>query len=340
MKNKVLIITNESIFKNNENHFCDNLDIKSIPEELSKNFEITLIGRSSKKERYHKIQNSKIYAESNIFSFIKKINLILKQNICNKFLIISITPYTFLACVLFFFNNKKPFVYLRSDGFEEYKSIFGFLGPFIYNFMFIITSKISNFISCREHILKKNKGKIVSPSQLTDKWFKYTKPVSINKANLLYVGRIKVEKGIFSLLKIFKNINRNVTLTIVSSKKMHDKIKPLKNIKLLDSQNDDDLINIYDQSNIFILPSFTEGHPQVLDEALARLRPVIVFKEIEHVKRSRPGVFVCERSIFSLEKQIDFILKNFKNIQNEIEKNTDKLPTRKSFIKELENLLI
>ena len=43
------------------------------------------------------------------------------------------------------------------------------------------------------------------------------------------------------------------------------------------------LIKFYDDHNIFILPSFTEGHPMALLEALARSRPVIIFDEIKHV---------------------------------------------------------
>ena len=51
MKDKVLVITNENI--NIEDGFsCDNLDMKSIPESLSKNFNITLIGRLSKKKNF------------------------------------------------------------------------------------------------------------------------------------------------------------------------------------------------------------------------------------------------------------------------------------------------
>ena len=65
----------------------------------------------------------------------------------------------------------------------------------------------------------------------------------------------------------------------------------IPNISLISYKNiDDSIIKFYDECNIFILPSFTEAHPQVLDEALARrLRPVIVFKEISHVVRDRKG---------------------------------------------------
>ncbi len=339
MRDKILILSNESISKKNGNYYCDNLDIKSIPEDLTKRSDVLLIGRLSKAERYHKIEKSNVYAALNFFSFIKQTYLEVKKNQNLKFLIISITPFTFVASIIIFILKKKPFVYLRSDGFEEYKSIFGFLGPVIYQVMFSITSKTSKLISCRKHILKKNDGKIVSPSHLTEKWFKNLKTVSINNASLLYVGRLKIEKGIFSFLKIFEGLENKFSLTIVSSKKMHKKIENKKNIKLIDSRNEDDLIKIYDENNIFILPSFTEGHPQVLDEALARLRPVIIFEEISHVKRNRSGVFICKRDKFSLIEKINYILNNYESIQHEIKKNINILPTRAKFIKELENII-
>ncbi|MAJ45463.1 MAG: hypothetical protein CMF96_12080 [Candidatus Marinimicrobia bacterium] len=339
MRDKILIISNESISKKNDNYYCDNLDIKSIPKDLTKRGDVILIGRLSKDERYHKIEKSYVYPAPNFFSFIKQVYLEIKKNKNLKILIISITPFTFLASLIVFTFKNKPFVYLRSDGFEEYKSIFGLLGPIIYQVMFSIIAKTSKLISCRKHILKSNDGKIVSPSHLTEKWFENTKPVSINKVDLLYVGRIKVEKGIFSFLKIFEDIENKFSLTIVSPQKMHKDVKNRNNIKLIDSRNEDDLIKIYDQSNIFILPSYTEGHPQVLDEALARLRPVIVFEEISHVKRDRSGVFICKRNKASLIEKINYILKNYETIQNEIKKNINNLPTRIKFIKELENII-
>ena len=55
MKKKLFIISNESIYNHNGDFSCDNLDLKSIPEELNKNFEVHLIGRKSKKMRTKKI---------------------------------------------------------------------------------------------------------------------------------------------------------------------------------------------------------------------------------------------------------------------------------------------
>ena len=48
MKNKnLVIINNEKIFKK-DFFYCDNIDMQSIPEDLNKNFKVTVIARSSK----------------------------------------------------------------------------------------------------------------------------------------------------------------------------------------------------------------------------------------------------------------------------------------------------
>ena len=96
-------------------------------------------------------------------------------------------------------------------------------------------------------------------------------------------------------------------------------------------------MEIYDEHNIFILPSFTEGHPQVLDESLSRLRPVIIFPEISHVKRNKEGVFIAERNSESLKIKIKFIMDNYKNIQEKIINN--KFPTKKVFLKEITEII-
>ena len=95
----------------------------------------------------------------------------------------------------------------------------------------------------------------------------------------------------------------------------------------------DALRKIYDDHNIFILPSFTEAHPQVIDESLARLRPVIIFEDIQHVIQNRSGIFVSKRNIESLNETIKFIMKNYNNIKEKIKKN--KLPTKEAFINQM-----
>ena len=52
---KLFIISNESIFENEGNFFCDNLDMKITPERLEKDFKVNIFARKSHKKRFHKI---------------------------------------------------------------------------------------------------------------------------------------------------------------------------------------------------------------------------------------------------------------------------------------------
>ena len=97
------------------------------------------------------------------------------------------------------------------------------------------------------------------------------------------------------------------------------------------------LINIYDQHNITILPSYTEGYPYVLDELLARKRPVIIFEEISYVINNKKGIFIAKRNLESLTEITNYILQNYEKIQDEM--NENKLPTKNSMIKQISDII-
>ncbi len=335
MEKKLYIITNESFYDQDNNYYCDNIDLKSIPEGLSKYSETYIIGRKSNVFRSKKVEIQKITILSNIFSYLFSLMKSFRDK-KSYYLIISISPYTFFASLILKIFFKKHFIYLRSDGYEEYKAILGFIGPFIYHLMFSIAAVNSNLISCRKHILKNKKGEIVHPSQLNKKWLAASQDLDFKKIKLLYVGRIRVEKGIYSLLKIIKNSELELTV-VTPEKDIRVKSTP-KNVTIVNCENyNDSIIEFYDKNCIFILPSFTEGHPQVLDEALARNRPVIIFKEISHVLRDRKGIFISNRDTDSLMKTIRHIEINYEKIKEEMKKN--KLPMKENFIIELKNII-
>ena len=331
MKKKLFIFSNESIFIQDEKYFCDNIDLKSSPEGLNKKFEVNLFGRKSSKKRAHEIKLKKIKILSNIFSYLSEVVKSTKiENI--KYLVISISPYTFLICMFLKLFGKTPIVYLRSDGYGEYKAILGSLGKLIYHLMFSFISLISNLISCRNYILRGKKGKVIYPSQLDSVWFKKPKTQEVKNFKLLYVGRIRVEKGIYSLASLIKN-KRDISLTVVGAEKNTSYKINQSNVNVqLTQSNKARLIKYYDDHNIFILPSFTEGHPMVLLEALARRRPVIIFDDIEHVIGDKKGIFVAKRNFLNFFGILNHIKKNYKKIQKDMMKN--KLPTNKEFIEE------
>ena len=86
-----------------------------------------------------------------------------------------------------------------------------------------------------------------------------------------------------------------------------------------------------------ILPSFTEGHPQVVLESLARKRPVIIFEEIKHIIGEKKGIFISKRNINSFSEKIEFVMKNYSNIQASMDQN--RLPTKQEFISQISNIL-
>ena len=332
MKKKLFIFSNERIFFNEGKFYCDNIDLKTTPEGLNKKFEVHLLGRKSNTSRSHEIKIKKTKIFTNIFSYISSAIDLTKQDNA-KYLIISISPYTFFLSIFLRIFGKKPFVYLRSDGYGEYRAILGKIGPIIYHLMFSITCSISNLISCRDYILRGKKGKVVSPSQLDSTWLRQPKKTEIRDFKLLYVGRLKIEKGIFSLIELIKN-KKNIFLTIVGAEKKISHNLSQSNVKIHQTQSSKlKLIKYYDENNIFILPSFTEGHPMVLLEALARRRPVVIFDDIKHVIGDKKGIFVSKRNFVSFLGTLNNIRKNYKKIQNEMKKN--KLPTYKEFIEEL-----
>ena len=331
---KIVIINSEKISENEGYYSCDNIDMKSIPEGLSKNFDIFFIAKKSNIKRSHRINLRKIKIVSNIFSFISAIINTFK-NRDTKYLLVSITPYVFFSYILLFIFRKKIFVYLRSSGHEEYKAKLGFIGYLFYHVMYSCVTFKSKIISCQKRLVKNKDYDLVFPSELDARWFENISKPTLDIPRILYVGRIRVEKGIFSFLKMFSKINTNIKLSIVG--KSEDLKITSNNINLVGFIADTtQLIKNYDQHNITVLPSFTEAHPKVVDESLARGRPVIIFEEIKHIEK-KFGIFVSKRNVESLLETIQNIMNSYDEIQKKIKKN--KLPTKKEFILGISNIL-
>ena len=334
---KLFIISNESIFNHQGNFFCDNIELKSTPEGLKNKFEINIIGRESKKIRSHKINLKNIKTYSNIISYIFGIFNSFREK-KSKYLIITISPFTFLACIAIKIFKKKPIVYLISDGYGQYKAILGIFGPLLYHFMFSTVSKISTLISCQEYILRNVKGETVAPSQITSQWLVGQTEAQLDKIKLLYVGRVRKEKGVYSLLDIIKDSKINLSLSIVGAEKNSFNQIVQNNVHVYGIEsNEQNLIKFYDDSNVFVLPSYTEGHPMVLLEALSRFRPVIIFKDIRHVIVNKKGIFIADRNSINFFETIYHIIENYKNIQQEMRKN--KLPTKDEFLKKFSEII-
>jgi len=332
----LIIINNEKIFEEDGNFYCDNLALKILPEGLNNYHQINYIVRSSNKKKDQKINLNNIKTASNIIKFIYFIYKTFK--IPNAtYLIVSITPYTFFSFLFLFLFRKRIFIYLFSSGHEEYKHILGVWAVWIYHFMYKIVTSNSRVIVCHERLYNKKKSYLVDISRLDDDWFINHKEALLDKIRFLYVGRMSKEKGIFDFLKIFNQVELKAELSIVGNSKNHKDIANNK-IKIHGYvANPKSLINIYDNHNITVLPSYTEATPSVVDESLSRKRPVIIFEDIEYIVREKKGIFISKRDTGSFSNTAKYIIDHYKEIQKEMEEN--KLATKKSMIKQISDII-
>tara|TARA_B100000029_G_scaffold474353_1_gene516567 strand:- start:798 stop:1817 length:1020 start_codon:yes stop_codon:yes gene_type:complete len=331
----LIIINNEKVFNENGDFFCDNLDLKILPEGLNDYYRVQYIVRSSSTKKDQKINLNNIKTGSNILKFIYNVYKTLK--IPNtSYLLICITPYTFFSFLLLFLFRKRTFIYLFSSGHEEYKYILGNWAVWIYHLMYKIVTSNSEVIVCHERLFNKNKSNLVYISRLDEMWLSNYKEVLLDKIRFLYVGRMSPEKGIFDFIKMFNEIKLEAEFSIVGNSENNNITN--KKIKLLGYVADpQSLIDVYDKHNITVLPSYTEATPYVVDESLSRKRPVIIFEDIDYIVRGKEGIFVCKRNIDSFSKTTKYIMDNYKEIQKKMEKNT--LPTKKSMIKQISDII-
>lgn len=334
--NNLVIINNEKVFKENNNFYCENLDLKILPEELNEYYKVQYIVRSSNKKGKQNIKLSNIKIASNIFKFIYFVFKTFK--IPNtRYLLVCITPYTFLSfLILFLFRKKRVFVYLFSSGHEEYKHVLGSWSVWIYHIMYKIVTSNSKVIVCHERLFNKNQSYLVDISRLDSEWLRNQKDALLDKIRFLYVGRMSQEKGIYDFLEMFNQIKFDAELSIVGNLKNESFLN--KNIKPLGYVADPQLlINIYDNHNIMILPSFTEATPYVVDESLSRKRPVIIFEDIAYIAKDKKGIFISKRNMNSFLETTKYIMDNYLEIQKKMEQND--LPTKKSMIKQISDII-
>lgn len=105
----------------------------------------------------------------------------------------------------------------------------------------------------------------------------------IKRFNIVCISRLIERKGISFLLEAIKKIkNKKVKLILVGKGKQEDELHQLaKDLEITDRVefkgyvDHDDIADIYQESDLFVLPSFNEGMSNALLEAMASGLPVI-----------------------------------------------------------------
>ena len=340
----LIVLNNEKVSKHNGKFFSRNYNFKILPEGLNRYFKVEYIVRKSEINESHELNLDKIKIASNIIQFIFYV-LSTFKNKKSKYYLICITPYTFIASLFLFIFRKKVYVYLISSGHEEWANLLGNWSVWIYNLMFKIVTSNATVIALHDRLYNKKNFHVINSSTLDDKWFKNFKEARTDKVRFLYVARINPVKGINEFLEMFNNLEMEAELSIIGKtnnlrhqRKFKSLIENSKNIKFPGYiSNRQELINTYDNHNILVLPSYTEGQPYVVDESLVRRRPVLIFEDIAQIIKGRKGIFVAKRNATSFIETTKFIMTNYSKIQKDIEQNN--FPLEKDMFQEISNVV-
>ena len=151
----LVVLNNEKVSKQNGRFFTRNYILKRLPEGLNKYFNVELIARKSNSTENHELNLKNVKIASNIIQYLFFcISSFKKKN--TKYYIISITPYTFMAYLILFICRKKVFVYLISNGHEEWKNLLGSWSIWIYDLMFSLVTSKSIVMTIHEKINQNN----------------------------------------------------------------------------------------------------------------------------------------------------------------------------------------
>jgi glycosyltransferase involved in cell wall biosynthesis len=133
-----------------------------------------------------------------------------------------------------------------------------------------------------------------------DKFF-YSKKKALHKPpRLLFVGRLNIQKNVQQLLWALNGISERFKTNVVGEGELGNELKrlssdlKLKDVNFLGRKDNEELLKLYKESDIFVLTSKLEGMPLVLLEAMAMGLPIIATNVggIRNVVKANNGFLV------------------------------------------------
>lgn len=147
--------------------------------------------------------------------------------------------------------------------------------------------------------------------------------ISKSEVAILFVGRIEKDKGIYELLDAFstlKSKGHNLHLILLGNcvesdvKSKISSLTALKNkIHVIGEQPHREVFNWLKSADLFVLPSYHEGLPNAILEAMSCGLPVVSTKIggiPEIVEDGNTGILVNPKDSDALANAIDYLIKN------------------------------
>lgn len=200
-------------------------------------------------------------------------------------------------------------------------------------------------LSCNEVAVLSNKVKMLIEKEINVKTHLIPSAFDFTKQNTVQTGNVKLNDGcqvlfiggfdafkkgildVFSAIKQINNIDSSIHFVITSSKKLEVPteytIHELKNTIYYEWLPNEEMKKLFLTSDIFILPSYDEGLPYTLVEAMAYGLPVITSNVggiPELVENNANGFIITPGDVDSLIDRILYLI-NHKDIRTSMSKN-------------------
>lgn len=285
-----------------------NLNVDLVTSSPSDYFETETINRSvniyklpvNKKDIHYWTQQEILTYSWKAKQFIEKLLLKKKYDICHTFFGIP------CGAVAYLFKENLPYVVsLRGSDVPGFNNRFSFqyilLKPLINKIWSESSAVVANSEGLKELALESSPSQDISVinnginisdfkpdtnfinNNITNNNTNNHTYKKSKKLKIVCISRLIERKGINFLLEAIKKLkNKNIKLILVGKGKQENNLQKLaKDLEITDRVefkgyvDHDDISDIYQESDLFVLPSFNEGMSNALLEAMASGLPVI-----------------------------------------------------------------
>lgn len=180
----------------------------------------------------------------------------------------------------------------------------------------VMTLDNMTYQTIKEYMPLINVVNVPNPIELFD----MPKPINCNNRTIMYLGWVIKTKGIEELLVAWDRIHKrhnDWTLRLVGpyeenyKKKLEAKF-PFDGVIFYGERSHNKAMEILNNSDIFVLPSYTEGFPNVILEAMALSKPIIASRvgAVPEILSSDSGILIEPKKPTEIEAALDDLINN------------------------------
>jgi glycosyltransferase involved in cell wall biosynthesis len=302
--------------------------INQLEKILPPNVELFLFVSKECKGKYHSVRTKIIESDKNKYSCFSEFRKFCRKNKMDRLINLGQLPQEGLIMLFASAFSKTDFIcYFLTDplgslkiGFNKWgiKFFIEDVGDCFLTFfpkkIFVCSRDITKYFQKYLFFIKDKINRIPIPIDTEEFCSKnkinLRKKLKIKKTDkvIIYVGRIETAKGSDLVLEIAKK-NKDITFILVG--KINDKkikLPPLKNLRVISSISNKELVEYYNASDLCLFPSRIEAFGLVPREAMACGTPAIV-SDITALRLIKPAIKVKLNC-----KSINQAINNFFNL--------------------------